>query len=85
MLRALNISIHTVRGKGMKGSILVKDLSSCQTRFSETGALKGHEKVHTGAKPFECKICGKIFVRNQHLKAHVVTQHAKDKEIPTLM
>ena len=57
----------------------------CQTRFSETGALKGHEKVHTGAKPFECKICGKIFVRNQHLKAHVVTQHAKDKEIPTLM
>ena len=39
--------------------------------------LKGHESKHTGEKPFECNICGKLFARNTTLKTHLVT-HAKE-------
>ncbi|XP_074037362.1 uncharacterized protein [Leptinotarsa decemlineata] len=32
--------------------------------------LKRHEKIHTGKKPLQCKICFKSFIRNSVLKKH---------------
>ncbi|EDO16238.1 hypothetical protein Kpol_505p15 [Vanderwaltozyma polyspora DSM 70294] len=50
----------------------------CDKRFSQTGNLNTHQRLHTGERPYECHICNKRFSRKGNLTAHVIT-HKKLK------
>ncbi|XP_034254641.1 Krueppel-like factor 16 [Thrips palmi] len=44
----------------------------CQVAFSNNGQLRGHVRIHTGERPFQCdeESCGKRFTRNEELTRH---------------
>ncbi|MGH0158649.1 UNVERIFIED_CONTAM: hypothetical protein FKN15_046350 [Acipenser sinensis] len=42
----------------------------CGRRFSESGSLKIHQRVHSGAKPYDCEECGASFRYLKSLKTH---------------
>ena len=57
----------------MKEFILVKNcmnVKHAKKTFSRLCHLKKHERLHTGKRPFECKICNKAFSRTSILKIH---------------
>lgn len=45
---------------------------TCDVAFSNNGQLKGHIRIHTGERPYQCdeKNCGKTFTRNEELTRH---------------
>lgn len=53
-------------------------VGTCGRRFSRSDELTRHERIHTGQKPFQCKICGRAFSRSDHLTTHVRT-HTGEK------
>ncbi|XP_044231775.1 zinc finger protein 91 [Thunnus albacares] len=42
----------------------------CPKSFPSLYKLQRHHIIHTGQKPFICKICGKAFTESEHLKTH---------------
>lgn len=46
--------------------------SYCDVAFSNNGQLRGHIRIHTGERPFQCDepACGKTFTRNEELTRH---------------
>ena len=44
----------------------------CGAMFSNNGQLRGHVRIHTGERPFQCVYpsCGKAFTRNEELTRH---------------
>ncbi|CAF1049926.1 unnamed protein product [Adineta steineri] len=53
-------------------------LEHCPRRFSRSDELTRHIRIHTGDKPFQCKICARAFSRSDHLTTHIRT-HTGEK------
>lgn len=47
----------------------------CSRSFPTPYKLQRHHVIHTGQKPFNCKICGKAFTQSGHLKIHLEKVH----------
>uniref|UniRef100_A0A668VD26 C2H2-type domain-containing protein n=1 Tax=Oreochromis aureus TaxID=47969 RepID=A0A668VD26_OREAU len=50
----------------------------CDRRFSRSDEVTRHVRVHTGQKPFQCRICMRSFSRSDHLTTHIRT-HTGEK------
>ena len=57
------------------------ECNECGRKFTQTGNLKRHRRLHTARKTLDCNKCGKSFIRGTHLKEHKRV-HRKVKPTP---
>lgn len=46
--------------------------SDCGKKLFSLGSLKGHQKIHTGEKPFRCPECERSFLYQPRLRLHQI-------------
>lgn len=51
------------------------ECETCGKQFHSAGALRVHERLHTGSKPFKCRECDASFVQHRHAKNHMRSYH----------
>ena len=55
----------------------------CPKHFSSNNDLRKHIRVHTGEKPYSCKICGRTFNVKSSAFRHLRTVHQVDATVVT--
>uniref|UniRef100_A0A8C5T944 Early growth response 4 n=1 Tax=Malurus cyaneus samueli TaxID=2593467 RepID=A0A8C5T944_9PASS len=53
-------------------------VENCIRSFARSDELNRHLRIHTGHKPFQCRICLRNFSRSDHLTTHIRT-HTGEK------
>ncbi|XP_018394258.1 PREDICTED: zinc finger protein 91 [Cyphomyrmex costatus] len=52
---------------------------TCNKEFKYISALRRHEIIHNGEKPFECEYCGIRISQKNNLRRHIVRKHFNEE------
>ena len=71
----------TFKKKGVKRKRTQHECDVCEKRFTQSGNLKRHMRIHANENPYQCDVCEKRFRESGHLQYHMrIHTHEKPYE-----